>query len=98
MSRTMHFFSQFAVRLAVWLVILIALVPFLFMLTTSFKPTGEALSIPPKWLFQPTLANYVQVVSGQTVASQAFLWLVIHSAIVASVSTVLTLAVALPAA
>jgi ABC-type glycerol-3-phosphate transport system permease component len=98
MSRTVRIFSQLAVRLAVWLVILIALVPFIFMLITSFKPTGEALAIPPKWLFQPTLANYVQVVSGQTVASQAFLWLVVHSAIVACASTVLTLAVALPAA
>lgn len=46
MSRTVRFFSQLAVRLAVWLVILIALVPFIFMLTTSFKPTGEALAIP----------------------------------------------------
>jgi multiple sugar transport system permease protein/sorbitol/mannitol transport system permease protein len=94
----MRFFSQLVVRLAVWLVILIALVPFIFMLTTSFKPTGEALAIPPSWLFQPTLANYVQIVSGQTVSSQVFLWLVIHSAIVACASTVLTLALGLPAA
>jgi ABC-type glycerol-3-phosphate transport system permease component len=98
MVRTVRFFSRLIVRLIVWFVILIALVPFIFMLITSFKSNGDALTIPPKWLFQPTLTNYAQLFSGQTVSSQSFLWLVVHSAIVAIVSTILTLAFALPAA
>lgn len=98
MSRPVRLSLHIAVRVVVWLVILIALVPFIFMLTTSFKPSGEALAIPPKWLFQPTLANYEQIISGQTVSSQSFLWLVWHSVVVATVSTLLTLIIALPAA
>jgi ABC-type glycerol-3-phosphate transport system permease component len=98
MARPVRLFLHIVVRVVVWLVILGALVPFIFMLVTSFKPTGEALTTPPKWIFQPTLDNYVQIFSGQTVSSQSFLWLVLHSAIVASISTVLILAIALPAA
>jgi ABC-type glycerol-3-phosphate transport system permease component len=85
-------------RAGVWTWLLLSLVPFVFMLVTSFKPEGLALSIPPKWRFSPTLENYSNVLSGKTGSAEAFGPLVQHSAIVALGSTLLTLAAGLPAA
>src|ERR1700738_4096542 len=75
-----------------------ALVPLIFMLITSIKPTGDTQTIPPKWVFVPTLEHYAAVFGGQTSSSQAFLPLLWHSAVVAVCSTALTILVGLPAA
>lgn len=91
-------FSRVFARLALWLAIAVAMVPFVFMLTTSIKPEGAAQAVPPKWLFAPTFEHYAAVFGGQTAASQAFLPLLVHSVIVSVGSTVLTIALALPAA
>jgi ABC-type glycerol-3-phosphate transport system permease component len=85
-------------RLVVWGSIVAALVPLIFMLITSIKPTGDTQTIPPKWVFVPTLEHYEAVFGGQTSSSQAFLPLLWHSAIVAVCSTALTILVGLPAA
>jgi ABC-type glycerol-3-phosphate transport system permease component len=85
-------------RLVVWGSIAAALVPLIFMLITSIKPTGDTQTIPPKWVFVPTLEHYEAVFGGQTSSSQAFLPLLWHSAIVAVCSTALTILVGLPAA
>ena len=77
-------------RLVVWGSIVAALVPLIFMLITSIKPAGDAQTIPPKWVFAPTLEHYEAVFGGQTSSS--------HSAIVAVCSTALTILVGLPAA
>lgn len=85
-------------RVVVWLAIAVAMIPLLFMVVTSVKPAGLAQSIPPKWLFTPTLENYLNIFSGQTSSAQAFLPLLVNSAIVSIGSTALTVALALPAA
>ncbi|MGH3089284.1 MAG: carbohydrate ABC transporter permease [Rubrobacteraceae bacterium] len=90
--------ARFLTRLALWAAIAVAMVPFVFMFVTSIKPEGQAQSIPPKWLFVPTLENYVAVFGGQTASSQAFLPLLVNSAVVSVGSTVLTIVLALPAA
>jgi ABC-type glycerol-3-phosphate transport system permease component len=89
---------KIAGRLVVWISIVVALVPLIFMLTTSIKPAGDTQTIPPKWLFSPTLEHYAAVFGGQTSSSQAFLPLLWHSAAVAVCSTTLTILVGLPAA
>ena len=81
-----------------WLWVLMALVPFLFMLTTSLKPRGAAQAVPPQWIFTPTFEHYTTVLGGATSASQAILPLLFHSAVVATATTILTLGVGLPAA
>ena len=81
-----------------WVWVLLALVPFIFMVTTSLKPRGAAQAIPPQWIFVPTLEHYATVLGGATSASQAILPLLGHSAIVAIATTILTLGVGLPAA
>ena len=89
---------RIAARIVVWFAIAVAMIPLVFMLVTSIKPAGLAQSIPPKWLFSPTLENYVNIFSGQTSSSQGFLPLLVNSAIVSTASTALTIALALPAA
>jgi multiple sugar transport system permease protein len=37
--------------------------PVLWIVLTAFKTHNDALAIPPKWLFTPTLQNFVQVFS-----------------------------------
>lgn len=85
-------------RVGVWGWLLLSLVPFVFLLVTSFKPEGLALSIPPRWDFTPTLENYERVLSGATGSAEAFGPLVQHSVVVAFGSTLLAIAVGLPAA
>ncbi len=87
-----------AARIIVWLAIAFAMIPLVFMVTTSIKPAGLAQSIPPKWLFSPTLEHYLNIFSGQTASAQAFLPLLANSAIVSIASTALTIALGLPAA
>lgn len=90
--------ARFLGRLALWIAIAVAMVPFVFMFVTSIKPEDQAQTIPPEWLFAPTFENYAAVFGGQTSSSQAFLPLLVHSAVVSVGSTVLTIVLALPAA
>ena len=39
----------------------ISLFPILVLVTTSFKTQAEAFTIPPVWLFLPTVGNYLEV-------------------------------------
>src|ERR671922_1858885 len=45
------------------IVSLIYFFPVLWIVLTAFKTHNDALAIPPKWLFTPTLENFVQVFS-----------------------------------
>jgi ABC-type glycerol-3-phosphate transport system permease component len=85
-------------RVGVWGWILLAMVPFVFMIVTSIKPGEIAVAVPPVWDFTPTLRNYSDLLSGSTSSAGAFGPLVAHSAYVAIGSTVLAIAVGLPAA
>ena len=38
--------------------------PFLYLLLTSFKTERDVLAYPPVWFFEPTLANYRDVLFG----------------------------------
>ncbi len=44
---------------------LFSLFPIYVMITTSLKHRTDAFSIPPKWLFVPTLKNYIHVLYSQ---------------------------------
>jgi multiple sugar transport system permease protein len=74
------------------LLILVLLFPFLWLLQMSLKPEKEILAFPPRLLFRPTLEHYLAVWSGQFHRSFA------NSTIVSLVSTVLSLALGVPAA
>src|SRR5215211_9474959 len=83
-------------RIALWIWVLLAMVPLVWMITTSIKPKGYAQTIPPTWSFQPTLQHYVDVLQGA--AATPFGPLLLHSVIVAVGSTALALVLGLFAA
>ncbi|MCC7040042.1 MAG: carbohydrate ABC transporter permease [Burkholderiales bacterium] len=76
------------VGVAVWVF------PVLWALATSFKTERDVLAYPPVWLFEPTLANYREVLVGSS-SIVPNLW---SSLVVATLTTVLTMLIALPAA
>jgi len=80
-----------AVQLAVVLVILG--VPIAWTFLSAFKPSIEVAAIPPKLLFTPTLENFVELFSRND-----FLRNTINSFVVAAGSTLLGLALGIPAA
>jgi multiple sugar transport system permease protein len=72
---------------------LIVLFPFLWMLTSSFKTQVDIISWPPKFIFTPTLQNYLKVFGEQN-----FLKYFMNSTIIGVVSVGLSLVLGLPAA
>lgn len=85
-------------RLLLWGWLLAALVPLVFMVITSIKPSGIAKSVPPQWVFKPTLEHYQSVMSGGSGTSVGFDRLLFNSVAVTLGATILTVAVAVPAA
>lgn len=86
------------VRLVLWSALATMLFPLFWVLLTSFKPPEISQALPPVWDFTPTWRNYRDVLTGNTYTSQVFGVLIIHSLIVTFASTLLGLAVAVPAA
>ena len=68
--------------------------PVFWGLLTSFKSERDVLAYPPVLFFTPTLANYREVIFG----SSSIVPNLVSSAIVASAATILTMAIAIPAA
>jgi multiple sugar transport system permease protein len=65
-----------AKRVAAALVIayaLITLLPLLWIFSTGFKSPSDAISYPPKMVFQPTLEGYVNLFTTQTRQTEEFL-------------------------
>ncbi len=77
----------------VFVISLVALFPFLWMLSSSFKTQVDIVSWPPKLIFSPTLQNYRKVFE-----EQDFLKYFLNSTIVGAVSVGLSLVLGLPAA
>jgi multiple sugar transport system permease protein len=43
------------------IVVLVFFIPLAWVVISSFKTAAEIFTIPPKWIFQPTLNNYIDV-------------------------------------
>lgn len=85
-------------RILLWALLALALVlygfPFLYLLLTSFKTPLEAISVPPSVMPSVwTLENYVSALTREGVPAA-----LINSVVTALISTVLSLALAVPAA
>lgn len=79
---------------AVAALVLFSLGPFLWSVLTSLKPAGELFRVPPTWIPRsPSLDNYRDVFD-----QRPFARYMLNSLLVATVSTLLTLAAAAPAA
>ena len=86
---------------AVFLAVLVvfALLPMAWMLLTSIKTQFAALQFPPEWIpYNPTLTNYLTLLSPQSDVGREFLRYLINSLWVSFASTVLGVTVAVPAA
>jgi multiple sugar transport system permease protein len=79
-------------RWAVPVVLLLMLLPFLWLLQMSFKPTPLILQFPPSFFFTPTLEHYIGLWNAGFAES------FVNSLVTASVSTVLALLLGVPAA
>jgi multiple sugar transport system permease protein len=75
------------------LIIVFCIFPFYWMVTTSLKTQLEALASPPSWIFEPTFANYTQVLFKDNVGQS-----LVNSLIVAVCTTALALILGTPAA
>ena len=85
-------------RVALWGALALTLFPIAWMVLTALKPADLSQTLPPVWVFPPTLRNFSDVLTGRTYASQNFGSLLVHSLIVTVASTMLALLVGIPAA
>lgn len=67
--------------------------PFVWMIVSSFKTQSEILTMPPKWIFTPTMKNYKEVLEGQD-----FIYYILNSFVTAAGATLAALVLGLPAA
>ncbi len=85
-------------RALLWLAALVLLsvwaIPVLWGLLTSFKTERDVLAYPPKIIFEPTLANYREVLFG----ASSILPNIWSSIVVSGMATLLTMLFAVPAA
>lgn len=79
--------------LSAWLVTLIFVFPLLWLVLTAFKTELQAISVPPLFVFQPTLENFHEVQDRSD-----YLLYAKNSLITSVASTLLGLAIAAPAA
>lgn len=77
--------------LLVWLVVV--LFPLYWIASMSLKPPREAISLPPDWIFLPTVYNYIQLAQ-----QSSFVYAFANSLIMVSASVVLVLLIGVPAA
>ncbi len=82
-----------AVHAAVVAAIVVGVVPYLWMALTSFKSRVDALSDVPRWTFSPTFEHYPEVF-----LRKEYLPLAWNSITIATGSTILSLAIGVPAA
>lgn len=94
MARAVSFRRKLGFSLLAWAVGFLIFFPILWTFLTSFKSEGEAISSPPSFLFfHWTLENYVEVQSRSDYFAHFM-----NSVIISFGSTILALAIAVPAA
>ncbi len=79
--------------LIVWIIFLLFLAPYLYLIVWSFKRPGDIQAYPPRFFSPFTLENYRQVFDDVNIA-----FYVKNSTLVAAVTTLLSLLLAIPAA
>ncbi len=85
--------TDLSLNILTFIVVAIFMLPILWLVTTAFKTRTDAFSIPPVWLFSPTVDNFRSVIS-----DSGFLHEYRNSIIVALATTVVTLVLGVPAA
>lgn len=91
--RLRNILSSSTVFLTGTLTALIILLPVLWGIILSFKNRADALSMPPNWLFTPTLANYRAAFIEGT-----YMGTIVNSVIIAGFSSLIAMLLGVPAA
>ena len=90
---------RWAGRLLLVLMLFYTAMPMLWMLLTSIKSGFAAMQYPPQWWpDEPTLASYQKLLDPQNSVGQDFLHFFWNSLFVSTITTILSVAVAVPAA
>ncbi|MFC6976725.1 carbohydrate ABC transporter permease [Halomicroarcula sp. GCM10025709] len=71
----------------------VVLFPLYWLVSMSLKPPGQANSLPPDWIFLPTVYNYIQLVQ-----QSDFVAAFANSVLMVSASVVIVLLIGVPAA
>lgn len=71
----------------------VVLFPLYWIVSMSLKPPREAISLPPDWIFLPTVYNYIQLAQ-----ESSFLTAFANSLFMVSASVILVLLIGVPAA
>ncbi len=61
----------------------VGVIPFLMVLVTSIKPAKDAIGMPPKWFFTPTLVNYTTLLQ-----NPGFVRTIMNSLVIAGAATI----------
>lgn len=86
-------------RVFLTLLVIFAIVPMLWMVLTSVKTQFAALQYPPEWWpSNPTLSQYVTLLSPASDTGRVFLGYLFNSIWISTVTTILGVVVAVPAA
>ena len=62
--RLLRYLSRFLIYFLVILAVILSLAPLVYLFITSFKEPNLTFSLPPVWIFTPTLQNYREVLAG----------------------------------
>jgi multiple sugar transport system permease protein len=90
---------RWAGRIFLAVMLLFTLLPMIWMLLTSFKSGFAALQFPPQWWpHEPTLASYKKLLDPTNSVGEDFLRFFWNSLFVSTMSTILSVIVAVPAA
>jgi len=75
------------------IIVLMALIPIVWIFMTAFKDKADIFLLPPKWIFKPTLDNFIEIFKYRN-----FSHYLLNSTIVAVATTALALIIGIPAA
>lgn len=64
-ARHGHYIPKIALAVAAIILLVWTLFPFVWILLTSLKGPGDMLSVPPKFVFTPTIDNYAALIIGE---------------------------------
>jgi sorbitol/mannitol transport system permease protein len=78
--------------IAAWVIGLLVFFPVLYIVVTGFKSESTAISLPPRFLFRPTLDQYREI------SSRGFFPFFRNSIVASLVSTAIVMVLAVPAA
>lgn len=85
--------TNIILQIIMWVMVLIFVFPLAWLFLTSFKNRVDAFSMPPKFVFTPTLENYVKVFQDSN-----FMVTYLNSVQVALLTVLFSLIIGIPAA